>query len=125
MTNIMQPKPKAKGTIILDEIHQKLECYLNKNIHIRIPPKGMSVEEISHDWLTNRIFITGNSKIFVPFAPIYDIGIVATEGVKKEGRELANIIDNAIEQYNLWERRHGYILRLQEDGNHILDVLID
>ena len=125
MTKIIQPKPKARGTVILDQIHKELECYLNDNIHIRIPPQGMSIEDISHEWLTNRIFITANSANYVHFAPIYDIGIVATECVNKEGRELATIIDDAIEQHKLWGKRHGYILKLQEDGNHILKDLID
>lgn len=125
------PKVKAvamaRGTIILDEHLRALEPFLlDKNIRVRMPPQGTPDETIAHDWLPNRVFLTGNSKDFVEYASEYDIGIIATENVKsKDAKNLADLVSKAIMAHNLWSIRHGFILTLMESGKHEFKELTD
>lgn len=119
----MQPKV----TLILDEHLRDLEAHLvSKNMRVRLPPAGMPDEKIAEDWLPNRVFVTNNSKDFVPFASEYDIGIIATENLKsKDAAKLADIISKAITAHSLWSIRHGFILTLMDSGKHKFTPLTD
>ena len=117
----------SRGTIIVDENLQDLRHYLtNLNIRVRLPPQGMSDKEIAEDYLPNRVFVTNNSKDFLKFAIIYDIGIVATENIKsKNPEDLAEMISDAIIDYSLWGQKSGFILTLMNDGKHQFKALTD
>ena len=117
----------SRGTIIVDENLQDLRHYLtNLNIRVRLPPQGMSDKEIAEDYLPNRVFVTNNSKDFLKFAVIYDIGIVATENIKsKNPEDLAEMISDAIIDYSLWSQKSGFILTLMSDGKHQFKILTD
>ena len=126
LINALNAVAMARGTVVIDENLRELETYLTeKNIRTRLPPQGASDEKIAHDWLPNRIFITNNSKDFIRYASSYDIGIIATEGVSKDAKELSNLIDDAIRDHSLWSKRHGFILKLQSKGPHIFEPLTD
>ena len=117
----------SRGTIIVDENLQDLRHYLtNLNIRVRLPPQGMSDKKIAEDYLPNRVFVTNNSKDFLKFAVIYDIGIVATENIKsKNPEDLAEMISDAIIDYSLWSQKSGFILTLMSDGKHQFKALTD
>jgi len=117
----------SRGTIIVDENLQDLRHYLtNLNIRVRLPPQGMSDKKIAEDYLPNRVFVTNNSKDFLKFAVIYDIGIVATENIKsKNPEDLAEMISDAIIDYSLWSQKSGFILTLMSDGKHQFKILTD
>jgi len=75
---------------------------------------------------TTLFFVTNNSKDFLKFAVIYDIGIVATENIKsKNPEDLAEMISDAIIDYSLWGQKSGFILTLMSDGKHQFKILTD
>lgn len=117
----------ARGVVIVDENLEAVAPFLSqRNIHVRIPPKGLSDEIIVRDFLLGRIFVTNNSKDFVGSASSYSIGLIATEFVRnKSGEALASIISDALSQYSLWSKRHGFILTLHENGKHDYEILED
>jgi len=122
------PKVKAiamaRGTLYVDENLKDLVPVLSsKNIHVRVPPDGMPDKQIAHDLLTSRIMVTNNSKDFVPYASSYDIGIIGTESVTKDPEILADMVSDAIVRFELWSKRHGFILKLRTNGRHLFKEL--
>jgi len=111
----------------VDENLKDLIPFLSeKNIRVRTPPDGMPDEKIAHDLLPNRIMVTNNSKDFVPYASSYDIGIIGTEGIKsKNPKTLCRIVSDALIEFGLWSKRHGFILKLRENGQHEYQELTD
>lgn len=115
----------SRGIVVLDENLSALEPYLLKyNMRIVIPPKGMPDEEIKHSILSKRILITNNSKDFVKDASAFEYGIIATEKVSKDPQTLAKMISQALSEFNLWSKQHGFILVLMQNGNHKLKNLL-
>lgn len=117
----------SRGTVIVDEHLRDIDTYLTKlNIRVRLPPQGMSDKKIAEDYLPNRVFITNNSKDFLRYAILYDIGIIATENIKsKDAENLAEMISDAIIDYSLWSQKSGFLLTLKSDGNHEFKLLVD
>ena len=106
--------------------HISCKHLTNLNIRVRLPPRGMSDKKIAEDYLPNRVFVTNNSKDFLKFAIIYDIGIIATENIKSKNSEiLAELISDAIIDYSLWSQKSGFILNLMNDGKHQFKTLTD
>lgn len=127
LINALKTVAMARGTVIIDENLRGLGDELSgKNIRPRTPPAGLADDKIAEDWLPNRIFITNNSKDFTKHAPVYDIGIIATEKLGQIPMEdLAQVISEAITEFSLWSKRHGFILRLKTDGNHEFEPLTE
>ena len=127
LINALKTVAMSRGTIIVDENLQDLRQYLmNLNIRVRLPPQGMSDKKIAEDYLPNRVFVTNNSKDFLKFAILYDIGIIATEKIKsKNPEDLAEIISDAIIDYSLWGQKSGFLLTLMNGGKHQFKVLTD
>ena len=125
-SSTMNKGSMARGILILDENVQHLEEPLkDRNIIIRIPKSGMSDDDIKKDLLSKRIFVTNNSKDFIPDASSYEYGIIATEGVSKDAETLSSMISRALSEHKLWSKRTGFILVLSETGQHRLEDLTD
>ena len=130
MSAVKNPRVKAiamaRGTIILDENLMDLEKPLSEmNIHVRVPPQSTADKDIAKNFLTNRVFVTNNSKDFIKYASSYDIGIIATENVSKDPAKLVEMISEAIIKFNVWSIRHGFILKLRQNGKHLLTPLTE
>jgi hypothetical protein len=110
----------ARGTVVLDENLFQLEQPLkDESIRVRKVRPGTKDDDIlKGDLLSNRIFITDNSKDFIYDAPRLDCGIIATENVTKDVLTLVKIISRALSDYDLWSKRHGFILKLMQNGKH-------
>lgn len=110
----------ARGTVVLDENLYHLEKLLiDESIRVRKVRPGTKDDDIlKGDLLANRIFITNNSKDSVYDAPRLDCGIIATEAVSGDATSLVKMISKAITDFSLWSKRHGFILKLNQNGRH-------
>lgn len=122
----------ARGTVVLDENVSQLETALTRrNIRVLKPHPGTPDDEIKSRLLPNRIIITNNTKDFVDDASSYDYGIISLEGLPfidpdgTEANKTVQLISKAIADHGLWARRHGFIVRLVENGRASFQPLTD
>jgi hypothetical protein len=123
----------ARGTVILDENVQSLSDGLRFiNVRVIVPKSGTQDDFIIQELLPNRIIITNNSKDFIDYASSYDFGIVSLEGlsfIDSESNPKKNVtiklISKAFIEYELWSKRHGFILELKDNGKHLYRDLVD
>ncbi len=123
----------ARGTIVLDEnVLQLKDALASRNIHVVVPPSGMKDDDITRDLLVGRILVTRNSKDFVDSASSYDVGIIALDELSfidsesKPGKNKTfNLISKAVIEFDIWSKRHGFILYLQDNGKHRYQDLTD
>lgn len=117
----------ARGTVVVDENLNNLVPELSlRNIRVLTPKSGTPDPSIISALLSNRIFITNNSKDFLQSAAEHDTGIIATESLSnKEPKALAALISSIISKYSLWSKRNAYVLYLKDDGRHEYRDLLD
>lgn len=110
----------ARGTVVVDENLINLVPELSsRNIRVLTPTPGMSDSKIVSTLLSNRIFVTNNSKDFLLTAAEHDTGIIATEDLSsKDPKTLAGLISAVISKYSLWSKRGAYVLYLRDNGKH-------
>lgn len=116
----------ARGTLVVDENVTELAGPLGMmNIHIIKPSPRLPDDEIISQILPNRIIVTKNSKDFIKWASSYDYGIIALENLKfidpepiSSKNKTVTIISEVIVEYDLWSKRHGFIINLKDNGKH-------
>ena len=113
----------ARGTLVIDEnvleLAQPLE---QRNIHIITPEPGEKDEQILRRLLPNRIIVTKNPNDFRKHASSYDFGIIDVSKLKfvdpnssPTKNKSVQAISDALSQYSLWSKRHGFIITLYDD----------
>ncbi len=118
----------ARGAVVLDEnLSQLAEPLRSINIHVVMPPKGMSDFDIISTILFSRIFITRNTQDFYEDIDTFQIGLISIEGLKfvdkeKDGRKNKTVkaIHRVIVDKKLWSKKHGFLLEMKENGKHVL-----
>ena len=118
----------ARGAVVLDEnLSQLAEPMKSINIHVAMPPKGMSDGDIVSNILFSRIFITKNTKDFYDYIDTFQIGLISVEGLKfidteKDGRKNKTVkaIHRVIVDKKLWSKKHGFLLEMKDNGKHVL-----
>ena len=121
----------ARGILVIDENVSTLAAPLGGlNIRIIEPPKGMSDTDIMKYIIANRTIVTKNSKDFVDHASSYDFGIIALDSLsfidsEPDGakNKTVQLISKAITKYSVWSKRHGFIIRLKDNGKHEYEEL--
>jgi hypothetical protein len=121
----------ARGTIVVDECCKELTKPLSdSNIHVVEPYAGEKDEDIIRRLLPNRIIVTKNPNDFKKYASSYDIGIIDLSKLKfidadpsSIKNQTVHVISEAIIDFNLWSKRHGFILTLHENGKHLMKDL--
>jgi hypothetical protein len=125
-------KGMARSTIVMDEnLDGGLkEALKGANFRVISVRKGTLDQEIMETILGHRILITKNTKDFKDFAPVYDFGIVALEklpfidNAKEYAKNsTARMISNAISKHRLISLSTGFVLWLNPNGRHDLEVL--
>jgi hypothetical protein len=129
-TNIMMRNvlAMARGTVVVDECCKELVKPLSEsNIHVVEPHPKEKDEDIIRRLLPNRIIITKNPEDFKRHASSYDIGIIDISKLKfidsdpsPTKNKTVQIISEAIIDFNLWSKRHGFIITLHENGKHMI-----
>lgn len=113
----------ARGTLVIDENALELAQPLEKrNIHIITPEPGEKDEQILRRLLPNRIIVTKNPDDFKKHASSYDFGIIDISKLKfvdsspsPTKNKTVQAISDALTQYSLWSKRHGFIITLYDD----------
>jgi len=120
-------KSMARGAIVLDENLEHLkEGLTERNMHVFVVPKGMKDEEIIRVYLTHRLFVTNNPKDFINDASSFEYGIISTKKIKYKGENLlVPLISKVLSKYNLWSKKHGFIIKPDEKGKGEIKNLID
>jgi hypothetical protein len=116
----------ARGTLVIDECVKELAQPLSSNIHIIEPIPGEDDKYIIKRLLPNRIIVTKNPKDFKNYASSYDIGIIDLSKLSfidplQDGIEnkTVNLISKVLMDFNLWSKRHGFIITLRDNGKHL------
>lgn len=113
----------ARGTLIVDECVQELAKPLQaSNIRVLLPKPGEQDDQIIERLLPNRIIVTKNPNDFKRHASSYDIGIIDLSKLKfldsnespTKNRTVQKISD-AIMDFSLWSKRHGFIITLHDN----------
>jgi hypothetical protein len=109
----------ARGVLVLDEnVYNLKEALEKEKIRVLKAPSNVDDAVIKEHSLAARIFVTNNSKHFIKDAVKMEYGIIATENVKsKDPEKLSKQISRAIINHNLWSKRDGFIVRLDERGS--------
>ena len=123
----------VRGTLVIDENVKELSKPLStKNIHIIEPIPGEKDEDIIRRLLPNRIIVTKNPKDFKSHASSYDIGIIDVSKLKfidstqdAFKNKTVQMISDAITEFSLWSKRHGFMLTLHENGKHVFKNLTE
>jgi len=122
----------ARGTLVIDECVKELAQPLSNNIHIIQPIPGEDDKDIIKRLLPNRIIVTKNPKDFKSYASSYDIGIIDLSKLSfidplqdDIENKTVSLISKAIIEFNLWSKRHGFILTLRDSGKHIYKDLTE
>ena len=120
-------KSMARGAIVLDENLEHLkEGLTERNMHVFVVPKGIKDEEIIRVYLTHRLFVTNNPKDFINDASSFEYGIISTKKIKYKGENLlVPLISKVLSKYNLWSKKHGFIIEPDEKGKGEIKNLID
>jgi len=121
----------ARGKIVVDEnVSQLVPALKGMNFYVSIPKSGTPDEEMLNDLLFGRIFVTRNTKDFLKYAPMFNIGIISLEGLDfiddekdpTKNRTTA-LISEAIMQYKLWSKNDGFLLELKKNEKHKFTAL--
>jgi hypothetical protein len=110
----------SRGILVTDENLKALVPFLERrNIRVLTPKQGESDQFIKQVYLSKRIFVTNNSKDFVKDASSYEYGVISTENIKSKDPELlAKMISDALTDFSLWSKKHGFILKLKDNSKH-------
>lgn len=127
LKELVRMNEMSRGYVVVDENLESLAPYLQaKKIKTIVPPKGTSDEHIQEKYLPGRIFITNNTKDFVEGIIEQEYGIISTESMNsKDSVGLADTISKAIMKFKLWSLKHGFILKLMNDGKHTLKMITE
>ena len=123
----------SRGYLVVDENIQNLANVLRQtHIRVIVPRSGTPDDQIKTDLLPNRILVTKNSKDFKNQASSFEYGIISLDKLKFIDPEpnpaknrTVRLISDAIINYKLWSKGHGFILTLKENGKHQYEDLID
>ena len=109
----------ARGILVLDEnLYNLKELLEAKKIRVLKAPSNVDDSVIKEHSLSARIFVTNNSKHFIKDAVKMEYGIIATENVKfKDPEKLSKQISRAIMDHNLWSKKDGFVVKLDETGS--------
>lgn len=110
----------SRGTIVLDENLLALkEYFLKRNIKVIVPRQGLSDTSIMNELLSHRIFVTANPKDFINEVSSFEFGLISADNVQKVPADaLVKMISDALIEYSLWAKRHGFVLVLKQSGKH-------
>jgi hypothetical protein len=123
----------ARGTLVIDECVQELAKPLSaSNIHIITTKPGEKDEQIIERLLPNRIIVTKNPDDFKGHASSYDIGIIDVSKLKfldpnpsPTKNKTVQSISNAIIEFSLWSKRHGFIITLYDNKKPVFKELTE
>ncbi len=117
----------SRGIVVLDNNIESLESFLQKrNIRVIVPPTGMSDENIIEKLLPYRIFITNNVRHFTSEASSFEYGIIEVPmDVMANPANAAKLISDALVQFSLWSKKHGFLVTLSLTKNPTYKSLID
>lgn len=121
----------ARGTLVIDECVQELAPPLEKrNIHVIVPHPEEDDDLIIKRLLPNRIIVTKNPNDFKRDASSYDIGIIDVSKLKfidsdpdPVKNKTVKIISDAIMDFSLWSKRHGFIITLYNNKKAVFKEL--
>jgi hypothetical protein len=109
------PGPQTRGVVVLHPKLAGLQSDLReRNIIVVTPPTFECV-----DVLIGRILIVPDEEPFVLGASPYCYGLVSTRLLARcDATRIAMTISSALATRSLWRKRHGFLLRLRDDGEH-------
>jgi len=123
----------SRGILVVDENVQALAHALRAaNIRVIIPRSGMLDPDIKTELLPRRIFVTKNTRDFKDDASSFEYGIVSLDKLKFIDAEpnptknvTVRLISKAIIDHHLWQKQHGFLLTLEDSGNHRYEDLVE
>jgi len=127
MTFIQKVESMSRGIVVLDNNIESLESALQKrNIRVVIPPAGMPDNQIIEKLLPYRIFITNNVRHFTSDASSFEYGIIEVPmAAMADPVNAAKMISDAISQYALWSKKHGFLVTLSLSNKATYKEIID
>lgn len=110
----------SRGILVTDENLKALVPFLQRrNIRVITPNQGESDEFIKQVYLSKRILVTNNTKDFIKDASSYEYGIISTDNLKSKDPEIiSKMISDALTEFKLWSKQHGFILKLKDNNKH-------
>ncbi len=120
--DFLRKRSLARAVLVVDENLANLVPELQKkNFRVLTPPKGTPDEKIIADFLAHRTLVTNNPKDFVGAVPVEEFSVIDTTAVTKDAQHLSSMISDAWIAFSL-NSQAKFILRLQPDGKHQLEL---
>jgi hypothetical protein len=121
------PGPQTRGVVVLDRRLRALERHLRDRNMLVIGAPADDIEDSERPTLLAcRVLIVQDEAPYVYDASSYCIGIVSVRMLSnREPQRLAKVISDALVDHRPWDRRHGFLLLLNDDGEHEFEPLVD
>lgn len=118
--------PETRGVVVLDVGLGVLESPLSDR-NIRVMVAERAIDDEAKRWLlTGRVFVTENEQAFVDDASSFIYGAVSLRLLSnREPEHVAKVMSDAFARRRLWTCRHGFLLVLMDDGEHLYCPLVD